>query len=79
MSPAETVTEGRAADQRISIDDIRAKFSELNRDVDRGLEGARQGQRLAIIIGVTVVVAAAYWLGRRRGRRRQTIVEIRRV
>jgi hypothetical protein len=33
----------------------------------------------AVAIGVVVVVAIAFWLGRRRGTRSATVVEIRRV
>ena len=63
----------------ISKADIQAKLSELKSGVDAEVANARG---IAIAVGVTVVVVAVlvtFALGRRRGRRLATIVEIRRV
>lgn len=64
------------SDQPISRDDIKAKLEELRGGVDEATETA---QRSALALGIVVagvVVVAAYWLGRRRGRRRRSIIEI---
>ncbi len=59
--------------------DIQAKLEELKGGVDEEMANVRS---IAIAVGITVtvvVVLAAFALGRRRGRRLATIVEIRRV
>jgi hypothetical protein len=65
--------------ERISRADIEAKLSTLKGGVDAEIANVRG---IAIGVGVTVavvVVVATFLLGRRRGRRLATIVEIRRV
>ena len=64
---------------KISRDDIEAKFRELQGDV---VETADQAKSYAIAVAAVVVVGVAaltFVLGRRRGRKRSTIVEIRRI
>ncbi len=61
----------------ISHDDIEQKFRELQGEVDIVTDDVRS--YAASIGAVVVVVVAAFWLGRRRGRKTQTVVEIRRV
>jgi hypothetical protein len=66
-------------DRPISRTDIEAKLAELKGEVNTEVANARS---IAIAVGVTVatvVVLAAFALGRRRGRKLATIVEIRRV
>jgi hypothetical protein len=65
--------------ERISIEDIRAKMHELSGGLDEGVRSARQGGGAVAVAAVVVVVVVAFWLGTRRGKRRQTFVEIRRV
>ena len=63
----------------ITRDDIEAKFRELQRDVDDTVETT---MGLAVVVGAAAVVgilAVAFVLGRKRGRKRTTVVEIRRV
>lgn len=65
--------------QAITRDDIEAKFRELQGEVDDTVE---QTMGVAIVAGAVVVVgllAVAFVIGRRRGRKRTTVVEIRRV
>lgn len=64
---------------RITRDDIEAKFRELQSEVDVVEDEARNYALVAAVAGVVVVVAIAFVLGRRRGRKRGTIVEIRRI
>jgi hypothetical protein len=63
----------------ISKADIEAKLATLKGGVDTEINNVKG---IAIAVGVTVavvVVLATFALGRRRGRRLATIVEIRRV
>jgi MYXO-CTERM domain-containing protein len=67
------------ADRRITRADLEAKFEELTASVNTSTDAAKgAGPGLAIGVGVVLLVVV-YLLGRRRGRRKQTIVEIRRV
>lgn len=64
---------------KITRDDLEAKFRELQGDASETVEEAKgYAVTAAIAVGV-VLVAAVFVLGRRRGRRRSTIVEIRRL
>jgi hypothetical protein len=66
-------------EQPITKADIQAKLGELKAGVDTEVANVRG---IAIGVGVTVVVVlviATFLLGRRRGRKLATIVEIRRV
>jgi hypothetical protein len=59
--------------------DIEAKFGELRGDVDTRTEAAKT-PAIAIAVGVAVVtVVMAYWFGRRKGKKRQMVLEIRRI
>jgi ABC-type spermidine/putrescine transport system permease subunit II len=63
----------------ITRDDLEAKFRELQTEVDDTVE---QSMGVAVVAGVAVVVGivlVAFALGRRRGRKRTTVVEIRRI
>ena len=67
------------APKKITRDDIEAKLEELRGDVDERTEAARI-PALAIAVGTAVLtVCVAYWLGRRRGKKRQMVLEIRRI
>ena len=59
--------------------DIQAKLAEIGGEVDEQVASTRQMAITAGAIIVAVVVAGVFLLGRRRGRRLATIVEIRRV
>ena len=66
-------------DRKITRDDIEAKLQELRGEVDQRAEAAKV-PAIAIAVGVAVVtIAAAYLFGRRRGKKRQTVLEIRRI
>ena len=68
-----------APDRKITRDDIEAKLRDLQGDVGQRAEAAKV-PAIAIAVGVAVVtIAAAYFLGRRKGKRRQTVLEIRRI
>lgn len=64
---------------RITRADIEAKLRDMRGEVDKTAEAAKAP--LAAIAGAAavLVVAASFLLGKRRGRRKSTVVEIRRV
>jgi multidrug efflux pump subunit AcrB len=66
-------------DQPISRDEIEAKMREITGEVSGEVESARNIAMAAGIAVVVVVVVVAFFLGRRRGHRRTTIVEVRRI
>jgi len=70
---------GTVPDRQITKADIESKLRELRGEVSERAEATRV-PALAVAIGVVfVAIAAAYVLGRRKGRRRQTVLEIRRL
>ena len=65
--------------EKVTRDDIEAKLRELRGEVDERVEGAKV-PAIAIAAGVVVVtVLAAYWFGKRKGKKRQMVLEIRRI
>jgi hypothetical protein len=59
--------------------DIEAKMRELQGDVE---ETAHSATKTLLTVGAVVavgVIAVAFMVGRRKGRRRTTIVEVRRI
>ena len=67
------------ADEPVSRADIEAKLREIRGEVDSTATTAKP-YLLAAGVAVTVaVVAFAYVMGRRKGRKRTTVVEVRRV
>jgi hypothetical protein len=65
--------------ERITRGDIENKLREMRGDVEETAQEAKT-PLLAIAGGVAVaIVVVAFLLGKRRGRRRSTVVEIRRV
>ncbi len=63
----------------ITPDDLRAKFRDLEGEVDSTTEAAKGTAVTVAAVVATVVVLGVFVLGRRRGRKRTTVVEIRRV
>ena len=64
---------------KLTRNDIEAKFRELQHDLTTAAEGARSKVVVVGGVAVVVVLAAVYLLGRRAGRKRSTVVEIRRL
>jgi hypothetical protein len=65
--------------ERITRDQIEAKFRELTGEVTQEVESTRsQAITIGLAVGV-VLVAAVFLIGRRAGRRRSAVVEVRRV
>jgi hypothetical protein len=59
--------------------DIEAKLREIKGDADEAVEGAKPIAEIAAIGGVILLILLAYFLGRRKGKKKTTVVEIRRV
>jgi len=63
----------------ITRTDIEAKLRRIEGDVETGVESGRDIGRIAAIGGAVLGVFVIYFLGRRHGRKKRTIVEIKRV
>ncbi len=63
----------------VTRDDIESKLAELQEALDEQAEGAKSKLMPAAIIGAVLLILLAYVLGRRRGKKQTTIVEIRRL
>ena len=59
--------------------DIAAKLREIRGEVDQATDTARPYALAAGIAAAVVVVGLVYSLGRRKGKKRTTVVEVRRV
>jgi hypothetical protein len=67
------------ATHRISRDDIESKLRELKGEVDETTEKAKPMGLAAAAVAAVLVVGVVYLLGKRRGTKLSTVVEIRRV
>jgi hypothetical protein len=67
------------SDRKITRDDIEAKLTQIQGGATAEVE-ARQTNLLAIgVVAVVIALLLAYFLGRRRGKKRRTVVEVRRI
>jgi hypothetical protein len=64
---------------RITRDDIETKLRQLKGEAEDVAGGQKTNGLIAAAVGAVVVIALAYFLGRRRGRKRSAVVEIRRL
>lgn len=69
---------GSGPDGRITPEDLRAKVEELAGGVEAQVQAKLPLVKYAAVGGAVLVVLAIFMLGRRSGRRRSTVVEIRR-
>ena len=77
-SPSSPAAEARPPSGPIGRADIEAKLRELQGEVEIiGEEAKSYAITVVAVVGVAIV-AVAFVLGRRRGRRNRTIVEVRR-
>jgi hypothetical protein len=65
--------------ERISRDDIESKFRELQGEVEDVTDDVRSWAATAAAIAVVLAILLAFFLGRNRGKRTRTYVEIRRI
>ena len=68
-----------SASKKITRADLESKFRELQGDVEDTKAEAASYAVVAAVVAIATVAAVAFVLGRRKGRRKSTIVEIRRV
>ena len=69
----------RAPSDRITRDDLEDKFRELEGDAREQVVSARSTLVTAGVVAALLVLLLAFLLGTRKGRKRSTVVEIRRV
>lgn len=67
------------ADRRITPQDIEDKLRELQGEVDIVTDDVRSYAATVGAVLLVTVVVVTFWIGRRRGRRTRTVVEIRRI
>lgn len=75
MATADTST----TRERITRDDLEAKFRELEGGARDQVASVRSTAITAGIIGLVILLMLAFLMGRRRGKLRSTVVEIKRV
>jgi hypothetical protein len=63
----------------VTRDDIEAKLREIKGEVDETADQAKPVALAVGVVAVVAVVAVAFLWGKRKGRKRSTVVEIRRV
>jgi len=69
----------RNNDRPVTRVDIEAKLEEIRGVADSQVGAAQQVGRPIVAAGGAALVILAFLVGRRRGRKRSTIVEVRRV
>jgi hypothetical protein len=67
------------AEPRVTRADIEAKLRQIQGDVETGMEAGRELGGMTALAGVVVALGLVYLLGRRHGRKKRTIVEIKRI
>lgn len=65
--------------ERVTRADLEAKFRELEGEANETAQQARSYALAAAAVVVVGVAAVAFVLGRRKGRKKTTVVEIRRI
>jgi MYXO-CTERM domain-containing protein len=68
-----------APEKPVTRADIEAKLAEIRGVADDTTEVAEEAAKTGLIIAGVGVVVVAFLLGRRRGRKKSTIVEVRRI
>jgi hypothetical protein len=69
----------RPRNERITREELEGKFRELQGDVSSTAQQAKSYVLAAGAVAVVAVVTVAFVLGRRRGRKKTTVVEIKRI
>ena len=64
---------------RITREDIETKLRQLKGDTEEVAQAQKTNGIIVAVLGGIVVIALAYFLGRRRGKKKSAFVEIRRL
>ncbi len=78
MTASRTESQANESTGKITRDDIESRFRQLTSEVDDRADAARS---TALAVGAAVaaaVVVGVFLLGRRRGRKKTTFIEVRR-
>ena len=65
-------------DEKITRDELEDKFQALQDDLQFKLGDKKSAIATAVAVGGSMIVVLSYMFGRRRGRKRRSVVEIRR-
>ena len=74
-----TATQKGGEGAKVTRGDIESKLRELRGEVDAAGESVKPYLLLAGGVAAVAVVALAFTLGKRRGKKKRTVVEVRRV
>jgi uncharacterized membrane protein YvbJ len=66
-------------DKKITRDDLEAKFRSIQDDVQTRVESRKQSILASGALGLLILVLIFFFLGKRSGKKKSTIVEIRRL
>ncbi len=69
----------RTSTGTVTRDDIEAKLRQLRGEVDSVGEKAKGGAVVVGAVAAVAILAGVYFFGRRKGKKRTTVVEVRRV
>ena len=78
-SGGRTQVKGTGPNGKVELSDIRSKLEEIRGETVEGVEKAKPAAMMGAVGGAVLLVLIAYLLGRRRGKRKSTWVEIRRM
>jgi hypothetical protein len=74
-----TGVQKQGAQKQVTRADIEAKLAEIRGVTDETAEVAEGAAKTGMVFAAIAIVIVAFLLGRRRGHKKSTIVEIRRV
>ena len=68
-----------AEPKRVSRDDLEAKFRDLQDDVKGKVDDKKRPLLIGVVLGGVVLLLLVFLIGKRSGKKKTTLVEIRRV
>ena len=74
-----TTDNGPTSNGRVTRDDLEGKLRQLRGEVDSTAESAKQYAVMAGAVAAVAVLGIVYLMGRRRGRKTTTVVEVKRL
>jgi hypothetical protein len=77
--PISSLTPRTDAGDKVTLGEIEDRLRVLSGSAQRAIGETKQNAIVAGVVSAVLLVAGAYLHGRRRGRRRSTVLEIRRV